>query len=784
MTIEPIASRPVAAMDATGTPRAVTGSPAGSPPVGSPEWISHYTLSSRTACRIAQLELARTEERLFSLEGDLGQYTVPFHLEFPNRFLQLGIAEADLVGTAVGLAQRGKIPFVNSFAAFLSCRACEQVRLDVAYHRANVKLVGYYAGLSGGPAAPTHHAVEDLAIMRALPNLVVLSPADSVETCKAVQAAAAHDGPVYIRVGRAETPQVFFDDYEFAIGKAVVLANGDDVALLATGNQMVAEAVAAGRQLGAAGIGARVLDVSTIKPLDREAVLAAAATGAVVTVEDHSVLGGLGGAVAELLAQELPVPLVRIGIDDQFCEIVGPYEEMVSYYGLDAPTIVAAARRALDGKRRRSARCCPPRSRRGAAPSHPARDQTALAGRRARLAALADEIAARRGELIDGLVVGTGKARRVAAGEVALALARLQTFDEVAVKLAGRAPVGTVAIVLPGNVAISNPVATIGTTFLAGNRVLVRFPRALRRWADQLEPLFATHLPGLQFDHRPGTSFILGALADPEVAVLMVFGDDRWAAGYEPAVRAARKKLIFEGPGKDPFLVLPGADLERAARDAVRGAFHDAGQSCTSPERFYVHAELAAEMVERIVELTRREVVGEPERDEVTVGPIVRPQVAARVLAQLQEAQQRGARTLTGGGWRAGVLTDGTAAIYVEPTVLTGVDGGMSIMRDETLGPIIPIQTVASESEAAALAASSRYGLTASLYGGTESVAAALAASHGRVFRDEIWLDYFGRHLHAPYGGRKRSGWVWAWEEGRFVHREGVRSNAVEMSRD
>ncbi len=322
------------------------------PAVGSPDWIARYTLSSRTACRIAQLELAREDERLFSLEGDLGQYSVPFHREHADRFLQLGIAEADLVGTAVGLARRGKVPFVNSFAAFLSCRACEQVRLDVAYHRANVKLVGYYAGLSGGPAAPTHHAVEDLAILRALPNLVVLSPADSVETCKAVRAAAAHDGPVYIRVGRAETPQVFFADYEFAIGKAVVLAPGDDVALLATGNQMVAEAVAAGRQLRAAGIGAAVVDVCTIKPLDRETVLAAAAAGAVVTVEDHSVLGGLGGAVAELLAQEMPVPLVRVGVEDQFCEIVGPYEEMVPFYGLDAPAIVAAAHRVLALKSR------------------------------------------------------------------------------------------------------------------------------------------------------------------------------------------------------------------------------------------------------------------------------------------------------------------------------------------------------------------------------------------------------------------------------------------------
>jgi transketolase len=334
-----------------GAPGAGTAAPGAGPAIGSPAWIAAYSLSSRTACRKAQLDLARVEERLFSLEGDLGQYQVPFHREFPDRFLQIGIAEGDLVGTAVGLALRGKIPFVNTFAAFLSMRACDQVRFAVAGQGANVKLVGYVAGLSGCFAGSTHHCIEDIAILRTLPNLVILSPADAVETYKATWAAAAWDGPVYLRLGRAETPQVYFGDYELTIGKAVVLAEGDDVALLATGNQMVAEAVAAAKRLGQAGIGARVLDVHTVQPLDREAVLAAASTGAVVTVEEHNVLGGLGGAVAELLAQEAPVPLVRVGVEDRFCEAVGPYEEMVAHYGLDAAAIAAAARRALERKR-------------------------------------------------------------------------------------------------------------------------------------------------------------------------------------------------------------------------------------------------------------------------------------------------------------------------------------------------------------------------------------------------------------------------------------------------
>jgi betaine-aldehyde dehydrogenase len=407
----------------------------------------------------------------------------------------------------------------------------------------------------------------------------------------------------------------------------------------------------------------------------------------------------------------------------------------------------------------------------------------AVAVRRAQLAELGAAIAARRDALIAGLVVHARKIRRLAVREVDLALSRLHAFGEVEAHLAGRAPVGAVAIVLPGNVGISNPVSTIGTAFLAGNRVVARFPSALRPWAEQLEPLFTRHLPGVGFDHGAGPEFLRDVLADPEIAVVMVFGDDRWVAAREPEVRAARKKLIFEGPGKDPFLVLPGADLERAARDAVRGAYYDAGQACTSPERFYVHADLVDEFVERVVELTRAEVVGDPVDDASTIGPIARRRVAERIAAQLADARVKGARVAAGGRLRDCVLADGTPATYVEPTVVTGAGPAMSLMQEETFGPIIPIQAVASAAEAASLAGASRYGLAASLYGGGDGTGQALAACHGQVFRDEIWLDYFGRHLHAPYGGRKRSGWVWAWEAERFSRREGTRTNAIEFTR-
>jgi acyl-CoA reductase-like NAD-dependent aldehyde dehydrogenase len=410
-------------------------------------------------------------------------------------------------------------------------------------------------------------------------------------------------------------------------------------------------------------------------------------------------------------------------------------------------------------------------------------DRATLAARRARLSQLGAAIAERRIELVAGLVRHAKRIRCLAAAEVDLALRRIAAFGELEPSLLGREPVGTVAIVLPGNVSISNPVATLGTAFLAGNRVIARFPSALRGWAGELEPLFTAHLPGVSFDHRGGPDFLRAALADPAIQALLVFGDDGWAAGCEPEVRASRRKLIFEGPGKDPFVVLPGADLEGAARDAVRGAYFNAGQACTSPERFYVHAALAEEFTARVVELTRREVVGEPERDEVTIGPIVSRRVVARIAAQLADALARGARLATGGGMAESVMADGTPATYVQPTVVTGAAAGMALMQDETFGPIIPIQEVASEEEAVGLAVASRFGLAASLYGGSEATAGALAAAHGQVFRDEIWLDHGGRHLHAPYGGRKRSGWVWAWEDGRFVHRDGARVNAVELSR-
>jgi transketolase len=335
-------------MSAAGAAAAVAVGPA----VGSAEWVAIHGLSAVETCRLAQRELARRDERFFSLEADLGDFGgFPFRDEFPDRYLDFGIAEASLVGAAAGLALRGKIPLVNTFASFALMRACEQVRLDVCYHRANVKIFGSFAGLQAGFSGPTHHSIEDLAVARGLPNLTVIAPADAVSAYHATLAAGAHPGPVYIRLAMDATAQVYGERCPFEIGKGIVLRGGGDLTLVAAGLTMVAEALAAADLLAQGGIGARVIDLHTLKPLDRELLAQAAAeTGLVVTVEEHSRCGGLGGAVAEALGEDCPVPMRILGIPDAYCEQVGPHEEHLRRYGLDAAGIAAAARRALAEK--------------------------------------------------------------------------------------------------------------------------------------------------------------------------------------------------------------------------------------------------------------------------------------------------------------------------------------------------------------------------------------------------------------------------------------------------
>jgi transketolase len=314
-------------------------------------WHAEYGLSSRTTCRRAQLELARADPRVLSVENDLGLPDVPFGTELPGQYLQVGIAEANLLGIAAGLAMRGNVPFVNTFAAFATYRACEQLRLDVAYQGANVKVIGYYTGLSGGHAGPTHACTEDIAITRAIPGLTVLSPADAYETYLATKAAAAHPGPVYLRASRAATPAVYQQEYDFQIGTAVPLRDGDDVTIIATGCLLVGEALRVAEKLAAEGIECRVLNVHTLKPLDTAAILAAArGSRLLVTYEDHNVVGGLGSAVASLVLQHHPTPVLSYGVPDRFCAQTAEYEDMPARYGFGVDDVCEGVRQWLAGR--------------------------------------------------------------------------------------------------------------------------------------------------------------------------------------------------------------------------------------------------------------------------------------------------------------------------------------------------------------------------------------------------------------------------------------------------
>jgi transketolase len=321
---------------------------AGAPRVGSAEWVARHGLSAVEACRLAQRELARGDARFFSLEADLGDFGgFPFRDEFPDRYLDFGIAEASLVGAAAGLALRGKVPLVNTFASFALMRACEQVRLDLCYHRANAKIFGTFAGLQAGFSGPTHHSIEDLAIARSLPGMTVIAPADAVAAYWATLAAGEHSGPVYVRLAVDVTAQVYGEDCRFEIGKGNVLREGDDLTLVAAGLTVVAEALAAAGLLARGGLAARVIDLHTLKPIDRELLARAAReTGLLVTVEEHSVHGGLGGAVAEVVAEEEPVPVKILGVPDAYAQYVGPHAEHLRRYGIDAAGIAAAAQKA------------------------------------------------------------------------------------------------------------------------------------------------------------------------------------------------------------------------------------------------------------------------------------------------------------------------------------------------------------------------------------------------------------------------------------------------------
>lgn len=297
----------------------------------------------------ALVELGRTNPDIVVLVADLADATKVenFGKAYPDRFIECGIAEANMVSVAAGLASCGKIPFATSFAMFSAGRAFEQVRNSVGYPHLNVKIVGSHAGISVGEDGATHQCCEDIALMRTIPGMVVLNPADHYEMKAAVKAAVEYNGPVYIRLGRLAVESCNNnDDYQFRLGKAITLRDGGDVTVIATG-LMVGEAIKAVDKLAGEGIHARLLDMHTIKPLDTEAVLKAAKeTGRIVTVEEHSIIGGLGEAVAACLCENCPTPLTRLGVRDTFGHS-GPAVDLLKEFGLCAEGIEEAVRKAV-----------------------------------------------------------------------------------------------------------------------------------------------------------------------------------------------------------------------------------------------------------------------------------------------------------------------------------------------------------------------------------------------------------------------------------------------------
>jgi transketolase len=290
------------------------------------------------------VELAEHNDKVVLVTQDFGPIG-SFTERFPTRHFDLGITEENLIGVAAGLAHAGKLPFVIGMAPFVSMRGFEQIRDDCAYNRNNVKIIAPFAGLEAGPWGATHHAMEDIALLRSIPGMTILSPADSNEALRAVRAAAAIEGPVYIRLGFLMGIDGY--DAELKVGEAVTLRQGDDLALIATGG-CVGSALTAHEALKADGVHARVLNMHTLKPIDRAAIeRAARETGRIVTAEEHSVIGGLGGAVAEVMAELGAGRLRRVGVRDVFCTEVAPYPELLQIHGLDAAGIEAAARSLL-----------------------------------------------------------------------------------------------------------------------------------------------------------------------------------------------------------------------------------------------------------------------------------------------------------------------------------------------------------------------------------------------------------------------------------------------------
>jgi transketolase len=297
-------------------------------------------------------ELGERDERIVVLDADLSSSTRTsiFAKKFPHRFFNVGIAEQNMMGMAAGLSTTGKVPFVSTFAIFATGRAWEPIRQSICYSHFNVKIVATHAGITVGEDGASHQVTEDIALMRVIPGMTVIVPADAVETEKVIQSIVDFNGPVYVRLSRAKFPVVFDKDYTFEIGKGKIVRHGKDVAIIAIG-LMVSQALKAAQMLLEENIQATVVNMSTVKPIDAELIKRVAGeSGAVVTCEEHSIIGGLGSAVAEVLSESINVPLVRVGIQDTFGSS-GKSDELIKYFHLMPSDIVEAAKKSISRKK-------------------------------------------------------------------------------------------------------------------------------------------------------------------------------------------------------------------------------------------------------------------------------------------------------------------------------------------------------------------------------------------------------------------------------------------------
>ncbi len=310
-------------------------------------------IATREAYGRALAELANVNENIVVLDADLSKSTktADFKAVCEERFFNMGIAEGNMMGVAAGLSTCGKIPYVSTFAMFAAGRAFEQIRNSICYPKLNVKICATHAGLTVGEDGASHQAIEDLSLMRSIPNMTVICPADAVETAAAIKAISEYDGPCYVRLGRAAV-NIINDEstYEFKIGKGVALSEGNDVTIVATGI-MVDVALEAKEELKKDGINARVINIHTLKPIDKEILIKAAKeTGAIVTVEEHNVIGGLGSAVSEVLSEEIPVPVLKVGVQDTFGESGLP-DQLLKAYGLTTNNVIEKVKKVITLKK-------------------------------------------------------------------------------------------------------------------------------------------------------------------------------------------------------------------------------------------------------------------------------------------------------------------------------------------------------------------------------------------------------------------------------------------------